>query len=90
MPNRRAPLCYNDSMTLKEDLKVYRTRWAEVDAVVTEERRTASLELRWQQLNTAFAMAKGLALLREDPTEAGVFERWAKLKEKATRLSQQA
>lgn len=54
-----------------------------METVVAEERRTASLELRWQQLNTAYAMAKGLGLLREDPSEAGVFERWAKLKEKA-------
>jgi hypothetical protein len=70
-------------MTLKDDLKAYQARWAEVEAVVSEERRTASLEIRWQQLNAAFAMAKGLGLLREDPSEAEVFERWAKLKEKA-------
>ena len=69
-------------MTSKDDLKAYQARWAEVEAVVNEERRTASLALRWQQLNTAFAMAQGLGLLREDPSEAGVFERWAKLKEK--------
>jgi len=70
-------------MTLKEDLKAYQARWVEVDAIVAEERRTASLALRWQQLNTAHAMALGLGLQREDPSEAGVFERWAKLKEKA-------
>jgi hypothetical protein len=72
-------------MTLKDDLKAYQAGWAEVEAVVTEQRRTASLELRWRQLNSAYAMAKGLGLLREDPSEAGVFERWAKLKEKAAR-----
>jgi len=70
-------------MSLKDDLKAYQARWTEVEAVVKEERRTASLELCWQQLNTAYAMAKGLGLLREDPSEAGVFEQWAKLKEKA-------
>ena len=64
-------------------MKGYRARWAEVEAVVTEERRTASLELRWLQLNSAVAMAKGLGLLKEDPSEAEVFERWARLKEKA-------
>jgi hypothetical protein len=69
-------------MALKDDLKAYQARWAEVEAVVTEERRTASLDLRWRQLNTAYAMAKGLGLLQEDPSEAGVFERWARLKEK--------
>jgi hypothetical protein len=70
-------------MTLKDDLKAYQARWVEVEAVVTEQRRSAPLELRWRQLNTAYAMAKGLGLLRADPSEAGVFERWAKLKEKA-------
>jgi len=70
-------------MTLQDDIKAYQARWAEVEAVVAEERRTASLELRWRQLNTAYALAKGLGLLRKDPSEAGVIERWAKLKEKA-------
>lgn len=72
-------------MTLKDDLRAYKARWADVETFVTEERRTASLELRWQQLNAAYAMALGLGLRQEDPSEAGVFERWAKLKEKATR-----
>jgi hypothetical protein len=67
-------------MTLKDDLKAYLACWAEVEAVVNEERRTASLELRWQQLNVAYAMAKSLGLLKADPSEAGVFERWVKLK----------
>ena len=70
-------------MALKDDLEAYLARWVEVEAVVKEERRTASLELRWRQLKSAYAMARGLGLLREDPSEVGVFERWAKLKEKA-------
>ena len=69
-------------MTLQDDLKAYQARWAEVDAVITEERRTASVELRWRQLNAAYAMALGLGLRQENPSETGVFERWAKLKEK--------
>ena len=76
--------CYNRIVMLKDDLRAYQARWADVEAFVAEERRTASLELRWQQLNAAYAMALGLGLLQEDPSEAGVFERWAKLKEKAT------
>ncbi len=71
-------------MSLKEDLKAYRARWAEVEAVIAEERRSASLELRWRQLNAAYGMAKGLGLLRRDPTESEVIERWACLKEKAS------
>jgi hypothetical protein len=70
-------------MTLKDDLIAYQDRWAQVEAFVIEERRAASVESRWQQLNTAYEMAKGLGLLVEDASEAGVFERWAKLKEKA-------
>jgi hypothetical protein len=77
-------------MTLKQDLKFYRSRWAAVAAVQAEERRSASLELRWRQLNSAYGMAKGLGLLRPDPSEAGVFERWAKIKEKASNQSPKA
>jgi len=73
-------------MTLKDELRAYRTRWVEVDAVVAEERRTASIELRWQQLNAAYAIAIGLGLRQEDTSEAGVFEKWVKLKEKAVGL----
>ena len=77
------PLCYNGFMALKDDLKAYKARWTDVEAIIKEERRSASLDLRWQQLNTAFAMAKGLGLMQEDPSEVGVIDRWAKLKEKA-------
>ena len=77
-------------MTLKDDMKAYLARWTEVEAIVKEERRLASLELRWQQLNTAFAMAKVLGMLQEDPSEVGVFERWAKLKEKTASQVQKA
>jgi hypothetical protein len=70
-------------MTLKDDLIAYLANWAEVDAVVAEERRTASLELRWKQLNAAYAIGVGLGLNQQDPSETGVIERWAKLKEKA-------
>jgi hypothetical protein len=70
-------------MTLRDEMKAYQTRWAEVDAVVAEERRLASLQLRWQQLNSAYAMAIGLGLPRQGSDESEVFERWAKLKEEA-------
>jgi hypothetical protein len=76
--------CYNQPVTLKDDWKDYKARWAEVEAVIQEERRSASLKLRWQQLNAAYALAKGLGLLQPDPSEMEVFQRWAKLKEKAS------
>ena len=56
-------------MTLKDDLKVSQARWEEVEAVIKEERRTASLELRWQQLKSAYSLGRDLGLLREDPSE---------------------
>ena len=71
-------------MTLSEDLRAYQERWAIVETIQNEERRSASLELRWKQLNAAYGMAKGLGLLQSDESEILVFERWARLKEKAT------
>ena len=68
-------------MSLKEDLVAYQQRWAEVEARQKEELRTASIELRWKQLNAAYGMAKALGLLQADPSEMEVYERWAKLKE---------
>jgi hypothetical protein len=47
--------------------------------VVAEERAGVSLELRWRQLNTAYAMGKGLGLLKGDPSELEVYQKWAKL-----------
>jgi hypothetical protein len=71
-------------MALKDDLRLYQARWKAVEEIQAEERRSASLELRWQQLNAAYGLAKGSGLLQPDLSEMGVFERWAKLKEKAT------
>jgi len=75
-------------VTIKSDLQAYRNRWDAVEVFLAEERRSASLKLRWRQLNAAYGLAKGLGLLRPDLSELDVFERWAKLKEKETMLSQ--
>jgi hypothetical protein len=72
-------------MTMKDDLVAYQARWADIESAVAEGRRNASLELRWRQLNAAYAMAQGLGLLQRDPSEAGVHAQWAMLKEKAAR-----
>lgn len=76
-------------MTLKSDLAAYRARWAAVEAVHQVELRTASMELRWRQLNAAYGLARALGLLRPDPSEAEVWERWAQLKEKLASQSHQ-
>jgi len=70
-------------MMLKADLKAYQSRWAEVEDTIAQERRAAPVELRWQQLNAARALAIGLGLPQQESSENEVFERWAKLKEKA-------
>ena len=72
-------------MALADDLKAYRARWNAVEAVQRKERLSSSLSLRWQQLNIAYGMAKSLGWLRPDLSEVGVFERWAKLKERVNR-----
>jgi hypothetical protein len=69
-------------MTLKQDIQAYQVRWQAVEAIQQMEHRSAPIELRWRQLNAAYAMAKGLGLLQPDATEMEVFSRWAKLKEK--------
>jgi hypothetical protein len=66
-----------------DDIKVYKKRWEAVEAFQERERLSTSLELRWRQLNAAYGIAKGLGLLQPDPSEAGVFTRWALLREKA-------
>jgi hypothetical protein len=77
-------------MTLKKDLKAYQSRWSQVEQVVQGERRSASFELRWKQLNSAYAMAKGLGMLQSDPSEMKVFQIWAGLKEKANSQNPEA
>jgi hypothetical protein len=71
-------------MSLKDDLQFYLDRWKAVEKILAQEQRAASLELRWRQLNAVYGMAKGLGLLQPDLSEFEVYERWAKLKEKAT------
>ena len=78
------------SMQLKELMQVYQAGWKAVEEVRSEERRIASLELRWRQLNAAYGLAKGLGILQPDSTEEEVIKRWAILKEKATRQSPKA
>lgn len=71
-------------MTLKDDLTAYRARWQAVVELELQERKTASYELRWLQLNSIINLAVKLGLLNKpDPSEEGVYQRWAWLKEKA-------
>ena len=62
----------------------YRERWRAVEAVIQQERRCATPELRWRQLNALLAMAEGLGLVASDASETGVYARWAELRKRAT------
>jgi hypothetical protein len=62
--------------------KDYRDRWLAVAEIERQELQTASLELRWQQLNAVVGMAIGLGIWKAADDELEVYQRWAKLKEK--------
>ncbi len=69
-------------VTDAQSAKKFRDRWREVEAIEIEEQRTASVALRWQQLNAIFRLAVGLGvpLSGLDEQEEIVRQRWARLK----------
>ena len=81
--------CYNDSMTMKNDLLAYRESWNAVAEIEQQELQSSSIEHRWRQLNSVFGLAIGLDILKADPSEEGIYLRWAKLKETAIKAHQQ-
>ena len=66
---------------MDNELKAYLTRWQAVEEVERQELQTATLELRWQQLNTVIGMAIGLGIYESTEDETEVFQRWAILKD---------
>jgi len=66
-----------------DDMKWYRDRWKAVVEIGLKELQAASIELRWQQLDSVVGMAIGLGILKGDNSEEEVYQRWAKLKNKA-------
>ena len=69
---------------MNEDMKAYRARWQAVAEIELQELRSTSIELRWQQLNAVIGLAIGLGIMKTDDSEGEVYQRWAKLKDKAT------
>jgi hypothetical protein len=69
-------------MIHKRDLHAYQERWKAVEKIQVQEQRSASIELRWRQLNAAYGIAKGLGLLQPDLSEFEVFEQWVKQRKK--------
>jgi hypothetical protein len=72
-------------MSFKQDeklVKAFRDRWRAVEAVEAFEQQTASIELRWQQLNAILwmAVALGLPTTESNDDDIIVYKRWAKLR----------
>jgi hypothetical protein len=67
-------------MDLREELIAYRERWELVEKKFREERKNTPLELRWRQLNAAYAIGQKMNLVRDESSESGVYEIWASLK----------
>jgi len=62
----------------------YQEHWRAVAEIELEELRKTSIETKWQQLISIISLAIRLDIFKADPSEAEVYQRWARLKEKAT------
>ena len=62
-------------------LKAYLARWQAVEEVERQELQTATMELRWQQLNAVIGIAIGLGIYESADDETEVYQRWAILKD---------
>ena len=67
-------------MELRDELVAYQARRELVDKRIWDERRDTSIELRWRQLNAAYALGKALGLDQKDQNDAGVSDTWVRLK----------
>jgi len=69
----------------KEQATFFRERWQAVYQIEQEEKKAATFEQRWQQLNNIIRLATGLGLpLQPDKSKMIVYQRWAKLKQMVT------
>ncbi len=64
-------------------LNTYRDRWLAVAEIERQELQASTLDLRWRQLNAVICLAIGLGINKPADDEIEVFQRWAKIKEKA-------
>lgn len=62
---------------MDSDLKAYVDRYRAVAEVQPQELRSASLELRWKQLNAIVGLAIGLGILKSDESEEEIYRLWA-------------
>jgi len=62
-------------------VREFRERYDALAAIEAEEQCTASVEMRWQQLNSILRIAMDLGLTNQGVADEGmVYERWARLK----------
>jgi hypothetical protein len=70
----------HDSMD-KRLAREFRERYEAVVAIEAEEERSASMELRWQQLSSILRLARELGLTHTGSADQDiVYQRWARLK----------
>jgi hypothetical protein len=69
---------------MANEMKAFYTRWQAVAEVERQELQTTTLALRWKQLNAIIGMAIGLGINKPSENEIEVFQKWTKLKEKAS------
>lgn len=77
-PNRE-----NDRAAITpEQAKAFKARWQAVALIEAQEEQSATVKLRWQQLNAIIRLAKALQLplSMSDEETAIVRKRWASLK----------
>ena len=73
---------------LKDDVIAYKERWRAVAEIEEQELRSSSIETKWRQLNAIISLAIRMGIFKPNPSEEVVYQRWAKLKEKADNRSQ--
>ena len=61
-------------------LQDFHNRWKAVAFIEQEERKTETLERRWQLLNYLYNLAQALELADDSSNEEAVWQRWATLK----------
>ncbi|MEW5987091.1 MAG: hypothetical protein AB1791_10695 [Chloroflexota bacterium] len=67
----------------RQEPEAFRARWQAVEAITLAEQRSASIAMRWQQLNAIYQLGEALGLLAglaADRQEEVVRQRWCRLK----------
>ncbi|MEQ8170383.1 MAG: hypothetical protein ABRQ38_15970 [Candidatus Eremiobacterota bacterium] len=65
------------------NLREYIERWKTVNTADTHDRSMASMELRWQQINSIYLLASSMGITSQESIEENeeIMRRWNKLKD---------